>query len=258
MSKIKNAFKNGKAFIGFIAAGDPNIEKTIDFIKVMEKSGADLIELGIPFSDPAADGPIIQQASIRALKTGITPDKIFNMLESIKDEISIPIVLLTYLNPVFNYGYDKFFAKCAKAGIEGVIIPDLPYEECKEVTEFSKKYSVALVQFIAPTSDNRIGMIAKDAEGFIYCVSSLGVTGIKKDIKTDLKTIVDIIRGVSDVPVAVGFGIATPEQAKEIAACADGVIVGSAIVKIIAEYGTEADEHIAKYINSMKQAISDC
>ena len=257
MNKIKDAFKNGKAFIGFIAAGDPNIEKTADFIKVMEKSGVDLIELGIPFSDPAADGPVIQQASIRALESGVTPDKIFDMLDDIKDEISIPIVLLTYLNPVFNYGYEKFFAKCASLGVEGVIIPDLPYEECGELAEFSDKYGVALIQFIAPTSRNRIGMIAKDAKGFIYCVSSLGVTGIKKEITTDLKTITEIIRSVSDVPVAVGFGIASPEQAAEIAACADGVIVGSAIVKIIAEHGINADRYIADYVSSMKKAVSE-
>lgn len=256
MSKIRDAFSKGKAFIGFIAAGDPNIEKTADFIKVMEESGADLIELGIPFSDPAADGPIIQQASIRALETGVTPDKIFTMLNDIKDKISIPIVLLTYLNPVYNYGYESFFAKCALVGVEGVIIPDLPYEERHEVLEFSEKHGVALIQFIAPTSCNRIKMIAEKAEGFIYCVSSLGVTGVKKEIVTDLKTITSKIREVTDIPIAVGFGIATPEQAAMVADCADGVIVGSAIVKIIGEHGEKSDDYIAKYVREMKEAIS--
>lgn len=256
MNKISNAFKNGKALIGFITAGDPNLDKTVDFIKTMEKAGADLIELGIPFSDPAADGPVIEKASIRALQSGTTPEKIFNMLSSIKDEISIPIVFLTYLNPVFNYGYEKFFEKCSKCGVSGIIIPDLPYEEQDEVIEWSKKYNIALISFIAQTSKNRIKMIAEKSEGFIYCVSSLGVTGVKKELSGELSNIVSHIREATNTPIAIGFGISTEEQAKYISEFADGVIIGSAIVDIIDKYGENADQHLHNYISSIKKAIS--
>ncbi len=256
MNKINNAFSKGKAFIGFITAGDPDLEKTVDFIKIMEKSGADLIELGIPFSDPAADGPIIEKASIRALKSGTTPDKIFSMLLKIKDEITIPIVFLTYLNPVFNYGYDNFFKKCDECGVSGIIIPDLPYEERNEITEYTKKYNISLIPFIAPTSKNRIKMIAEESEGFIYCVSSLGVTGLNNKVDVDLADIINHIKEATDTKIAVGFGISTEEQGKYISKYSDGIIVGSAIVKIIEEYGKNADKPLSEYISKMKKAIS--
>ncbi len=256
MNKIEKAFSNGKAFIGFIMAGDPNLEKTADFIKVMEKSGADLIELGIPFSDPAADGPVIEKSSRRALVSGTNPEKIFNILENIKDDISIPIVFLTYLNPVFNYGYDKFFEKCVRCNIGGVIIPDLTYEERDEILPYSEKYNVALISFVAPTSKDRIKMIASSAKGFIYCVSSTGVTGIKEEIDTDLASITNQVKSVTKTPIAVGFGIATEKQASSISKYSDGVIVGSAIVKIIEEYGENADKPLSEYISKMKKSLS--
>ncbi len=255
MNRLDGAFKKGKAFISFITAGDPSLEKTADFIKIMAGAGADIIELGIPFSDPIAEGPVIQRSSMRALEGGATPDKIFDTVEKARRDVSVPIVLLSYINPMFNYGYDRFFARCALCGADGVIIPDMPYEERGEVADFARKHGIYVISMVAPTSDKRTGMIAMGAEGFIYCVSSMGVTGVRSEINTDLRSIINVIRGASDVPVAVGFGISEPRQAEEIAGYADGVIVGSAIVKIIEAHGENAGEHIAKYVKEMKKAV---
>ncbi|KZX11101.1 tryptophan synthase subunit alpha [Methanobrevibacter filiformis] len=254
MSKITEAFNNGKAFIGFLTAGDPSKEKTIEYILAMDNAGADIIEIGIPFSDPVAEGPVIQDANLRALSKGINTDDIFDLVEDVRKESSVPLVFLTYINPVFYYGYEKFFKKCKDVGINGIIIPDLPYEEKGEISEFAKNYDVDVISLIAPTSKDRIRMIAKDATGFIYLVSSMGVTGVRNEIKTDLKEIIGEIKSITDVPVAVGFGINTPEQSMKISKIADGVIVGSAIVKIIEKYGGNSKEYLEEYVSKMKDA----
>ena len=255
MSKIADAFKNEKAFIPFITAGDPTLDKTKEFILTMEKAGADLIEIGIPFSDPIAEGVVIQEADIRALGSGTTTDKVFNMVRELRQETDIPLVFMTYLNPVFHYGYDKFFSLCQEVNISGIIIPDMPYEEKSECEKKALSYGVEVVSMIAPTSEARIKSIAGEAKGFIYVVSSMGVTGIRTEIKTDLKSILAAIKEVTDVPAAIGFGIHTPEQARKMAEISDGVIVGSAIIKIIAKYGKDAAPYIEEYVRSMKDAI---
>lgn len=254
MSRIKNAFANKKAFIGFLTAGDPSLEKTYDYILTMEKAGADLIEIGIPFSDPIAEGIVIQEADLRALKAGTKIDGVFDLVKKVRQVSQVPLVFLTYLNPVFHYGVEKFFAKCEEAGMDGIIIPDMPYEERGECADAAKKHGVDIISMIAPTSKDRIQTIAKVGEGFLYIVSSLGVTGTRTEIKTDLKEIIDTAKEVTDVPCAVGFGINTPQQAERIAHDADGVIVGSAIVKIIAKYGDDAAPHIYDYVHEMKEA----
>ncbi len=255
MSKISNAFKNGKAFIGFLTAGDPSLEKTEEFVLEMVKAGADLIEIGIPFSDPIAEGDVIQRANIRALANGTTMDKVFETVKRIRQKTQVPLVFLTYLNPVFTYGYDHFFRECSEHGVDGVIIPDIPFEEKGELRPFSDKYNVDIISLIAPTSEERINKLASCAKGLVYCVSSKGVTGVRSEIKTDLKSIVSSVRSATQVPVAVGFGISTPQQASEIAKYADGIIVGSAIVKIIEEYGNDAGKPLYDYVSQLKISI---
>ena len=256
MSKIANAFKNGKAFIGFLTAGDPSIEKTVEFILAMEEAGCDLIEIGIPFSDPMAEGVVIQDANVRALKHNTTTDDVFDIVKAVRAKSDVPLVFLTYINPVFFYGYEKFFKKCNELGVDGIISPDLPYEEKGEIVDIARKNDVDVISLIAPTSKERIQKIASDASGFIYVVSSLGVTGMRSEIKTDLKSILEDIRDVTDLPLAVGFGINTPEQARNIGEIADGVIVGSAIVKIIEEHGEDATSVLKVYVSSMKKACN--
>ena len=254
---IKDAFTGGKAFIPFITAGDPNLEKTAEFILEMERAGADLIEIGIPFSDPIAEGVVIQEADLRALQSGTTTDGIFDMVEKLRQKTDMPLVFMGYLNPVFHYGYDRFFKRCRECGISGIIIPDLPYEEKGECDGIAAKYGVDVISMIAPTSASRIRSIASEAKGFLYVVSSMGVTGVRSEIKTDLVSILSSVREASDVPAAVGFGINTPEQAAKVAKIADGVIVGSAIVKIVARYGDQAGPYIYEYVKSMKEAVND-
>lgn len=255
MSKIKNAFKNGKAFIPFITCGDPDLGTTAAAVKAAVANGADLIELGIPFSDPTAEGPVIQEANIRALSGGIKTDMIFDLVRELRTDVSVPMVFMTYANVVFSYGAERFISTCAAIGIDGLILPDIPFEEKGEFLPLCRQYGVDLISLIAPTSENRIGMIAKEAEGFIYLVSSLGVTGVRSEINTDLQSIVSIIRQHTDVPCAIGFGISTPEQAKKMADLSDGAIVGSAIIKLLARYGKDAPEHIGAYVKEMKDAI---
>lgn len=257
MSNIAKAFDHGKAFIAFITGGDPDIETTRQCILEMVRAGANLIEIGIPFSDPIAEGPVIQEADLRALNSGTTTDKVLELAESLRKDTDIPMVFMTYLNVVFKYGYEKFFSRCQQIGMDGVIIPDMPYEEKGEADEVASKYGVDVISLIAPTSDERIKMIAAEAKGFVYVVSSMGVTGMRSEIKTDLEAIVGEIKKTTDVPAAVGFGINTPEQAAKIAKYADGVIVGSAIVKIIGEYGKDAPKHVYDYVKSMKDAIKN-
>lgn len=257
MSKIANAFNNGKAFIGFLTAGDPTIEKTVEYILAMEEAGCDLIEIGIPFSDPMAEGVVIQEANVRALKHNTTTDDVFEIVKAVREKTDVPLVFLTYINPVFFYGYERFFNKCREYGIDGIISPDLPYEEKGEISDIARENDVDVISLIAPTSSERIKKIAGDATGFIYVVSSLGVTGMRSEIKTDLNAILSDIREVTDLPLAVGFGINTPEQASNIGKIADGVIVGSAIVKIIEEHGENATEPLKEYVTAMKKACNE-
>ncbi len=255
MTETAKAFENGKAFIPFITCSDPDLETTAKIVREAVANGADLIELGIPFSDPTAEGPVIQGANIRALKGGVTTDKVFDLVRELRKDVTVPMVFMTYSNVVFSYGADKFISTCKEIGINGLILPDLPYEEKEEFLPQCKKYGVDLISLIAPTSENRIAMIAKEADGFIYLVSSLGVTGTRSEISTDLKSIVDVIRQNTSVPCAIGFGISTPEQAKKMADIADGAIVGSAIIKIIEQYGKDAPKYVGEYVKSMKDAV---
>ncbi|MBS4913062.1 MAG: tryptophan synthase subunit alpha [Veillonella sp.] len=251
---IACAFENKKSFIAFLTAGDPNLDATARYIEVMADAGADLIEVGIPFSDPAAEGPVIQAASERALKAGTTMDKIFDMVEKVRRTVTIPLVFMTYLNPVFVYGAERFFKRCKELNVRGLIVPDMPFEEKDTLSAQADEFGVALISLIAPTSAQRIEMIAKEAQGFIYCVSSLGVTGMRKEITTDIHELVGQIKRYTDVPVAIGFGIAEPAQAETMARLSDGVIVGSAIVNIIAQHGDNADEALHEYVGAMKAA----
>lgn len=255
MSNIKKAFENGKAFIAFVTCGDPDLETTAKVVRAAVENGADLIELGIPFSDPTAEGPVIQGANLRALRGGITTDKIFAFVKELRRDVKVPMVFMTYANVVFSYGAEKFISTCRDIGIDGLILPDLPFEEKEEFLPACRQYDVDLISLIAPTSENRISMIAREAEGFIYIISSLGVTGTRSEIRTDLSSIVKVVRENTKVPCAIGFGISTPEQAKKMADISDGAIVGSAIVKLIEKYGTDAPEHVAEYVKSMKDAI---
>lgn len=252
---IKDAFKDGKAFIPFITCGDPDLETTEKIVRAMAENGADLIELGIPFSDPTAEGPVIQSASLRALKGGATTDKIFDMVRRLRKDLLTPMVFMTYANVIFSYGADKFIGACAEIDINGLILPDLPFEEKEEFDGICRKYGVALISLIAPTSQNRAAMIAKNAQGFIYIVSSLGVTGIRSEISTDIASLVKLVRENTSVPCAVGFGISTPAQAAKMAFVSDGAIVGSAIVKLIAQYGRDAAGPVGQYVKEMKEAV---
>lgn len=255
MSNIKSAFTKDKAFIPFITCGDPDLETTGKIVREMVKNGADIIELGIPFSDPTAEGPVIQGANIRALAGGVTTDKIFNFVRELRKEVKIPLVFMTYANVVFSYGAERFVSACAEIGVDGIILPDLPFEEKDEFQPVCKKYGVNLISLIAPTSEQRIAMIAKEAEGFLYIVSSLGVTGTRSEITTDLGAIIKVVRENTDIPCAIGFGISTPEQARKMAALSDGAIVGSAIIKLVEKHGRAAAEPVGEYVKSMKDAI---
>ena len=257
MSKIANAFDHGKAFIAFITCGDPDLETTNRAVHAAVLNGADLIELGIPFSDPTAEGPVIQEANLRALRGGVTTDRIFGLVRELRKDLTVPLVFMTYANVIFSYGAEKFISTCAEIGIDGLILPDLPFEEKEEFLPICRQYGVDLISLIAPTSENRIAMIAKEAEGFIYLVSSLGVTGTRSEITTDLAPMIRTIRENASIPVAIGFGISTPEQAKHMAELSDGAIVGSAIEKILAKSGQNAPEEIGAYVRSMKDALEE-
>ena len=257
MSNIKAAFKNGKAFIPFITCGDPDLDTTEKVIRAAADAGADLIELGIPFSDPTAEGPVIQGANIRALAGGVTTDKVFELVARVRKDIKIPFVFMTYANVVFSYDTERFMARCCETGVDGIILPDVPFEEKDEFTDLANQYGIDMISLIAPTSEDRIAMIAKEAKGFLYIVSSLGVTGVRSEITTNIGDIVKIVRENTDVPCAVGFGISKPEQAKKMAAVSDGAIVGSAIIKILEQYGKDAPEHVYEYIKSMKDAVKE-
>lgn len=254
--RITQAFTKGKAFIPFITCGDPSLEITERLVYAMEEAGADLIELGIPFSDPTAEGPLIQAASLRALSGGVTTDRIFDMVKKIRTRASVPLVFMTYANVVFSYGIERFCRRASQAGADGLILPDVPFEEKAEFDQLCKKYGMDLISLIAPTSHERIAKIAGEAEGFVYCVSSLGVTGMRSEITTDIGAMVSLVKKTKDVPCAVGFGISTPEQARVMAEKADGVIVGSAIVKLCEAYGENCISPVEEYVRRMKNAVN--
>ena len=255
MSNIRKAFENGKAFIPFITCGDPDLETTAAVVRAAAANGADLIELGIPFSDPTAEGPVIQGANLRALNGGVTTDKIFDLVRNLRRDVEVPMVFMTYANVVFSYGSERFISTCREIGIDGLILPDVPYEEKEEFLPICRRYGVDLISLIAPTSEDRIAMIAREAGGFLYIVSSLGVTGVRSEIKTDLGAIVETVRQNTDIPCAIGFGISTPEQAAKMAGISDGAIVGSAIVRLIGEHGKDAPEYVGEYVKRMKEAL---
>ena len=254
MTKIADAFANGKAFIPFLTCGDPDLETTEKLIGAIAVAGADLIELGIPCSDPTAEGPVIQDANLRALSVGTTTDKIFDMVRRVRQTVSIPMVFMTYANVIFSYGADRFLKTAAEIGMNGIIVPDVPFEEKQEFEPLCQKYGLDQISMIAPTSHDRIRAIAEQANGFLYCVSSLGVTGTRTAITTDIGAMVKLVKEVKDIPCAVGFGISTPEQAESMCRQADGAIVGSAIVKLIAQYGRDSVQPVADYVRTMKTA----
>ena len=256
MSNIKSAFEHGKAFIPFITCGDPDLETTKEILRQLQKNGASLIELGIPFSDPTAEGPTIQEANIRALSGKVTTDKIFDMVREIRSEITIPMVFMTYANVVFSYGTEKFISTASQIGMDGLILPDVPFEEKEDFAPTCEKYGLDLISLIAPTSNERIAMIASEAKGFVYCVSSLGVTGERKEITTDVGEMIRLVKSANpDIPAAIGFGISGPEQAKKMAQYADGVIIGSAIVKLAGKYGKDAPKQIGDFTAQIRAAL---
>ncbi len=255
MSNIRKAFANGKAFIPFITCGDPDLETTAKVVRAAVENGANLIELGIPFSDPTAEGPVIQEANLRALTGGVTTAKVFDLVRDLRRDVTVPMVIMTYANVIFSYGAERFLSTCAKTGIDGLILPDLPFEEKDEFLPVCRKHGVDLISLIAPTSAQRIAMIAKEAEGFLYIVSSLGVTGVRSHINTDIPSIVSVVRENTDIPCAVGFGISTPEQAKKMADASDGAIVGSAIIRLLAQHGRQAAPYVGVFVKRMKDAV---
>ena len=258
MSNIASAFANGKAFIPFVTCGDPDLETTAALVRTMAEAGADLIELGIPFSDPTAEGPVIQGANMRALAGGVTTDKIFDMVRDLRRDITVPMVFMTYANVVFTYGTERFVSVCRDIGMDGLILPDLPFEEKYEFAPVCRAYGIDIISLVAPTSADRIAMIAREAEGFLYVVSSLGVTGTRSEITTDLASIIRVVRENTSIPCAIGFGISTPEQARKMAALSDGVIVGSAIVRLVEQYGREAVPYVREYVAEMKTVVMQC
>lgn len=257
MSELAKAFDHGKAFIGFITCGDPDLETTGKIIREMVRNGCDLIELGIPFSDPTAEGPVIMAADERALSKGITTDEIFAFTKELRKEVHVPMLYMTYANVVYHYGVEEFCTKAEDAGVSGLILPDVPFEEKADFEPICQAHGIDLVSMIAPTSENRISMIAREAKGFVYVVSSLGVTGTRKCITTDLSPMIRLIRETTSIPCAIGFGISDPEQCRKMASISDGSIVGSGIIKIVAEYGRDAPEYVGRFVRSMKDAIRD-
>ncbi|MDF2539091.1 MAG: tryptophan synthase, alpha subunit [Herbinix sp.] len=255
MSRINEVFQSGKAFIPFITAGDPSLLITEQLVLTMAEAGADLIELGIPFSDPVAEGPVIQEADYRALSGGVTTDNIFAMVLRIRERCNVPIAFMTYANPIFTYGTERFLANCKKVGVDAIIVPDIPFEEKEELKPYCEHYGIAFISMIAPTSKERIRMIAAEAEGFIYCVSSLGVTGVRSEISSEVEKMIHMVKEVKEIPCAIGFGISKTEQAAKMARISDGVIVGSAIVNMVGRYGMDCVPYVIDYIKDMMKAI---
>ena len=260
MNRIDKKFvelkaQNKKALITFITAGDPDIKTTEELVLEMECAGADIIELGVPFSDPVAEGPTIQAASERALKNGVSLDDIFMLVNRLRQKTAIPILLMMYLNCIYKYGKERFFSMCAENGVDAVIVPDMPFEERDEISAEAKKYNVYSINLVAPTSNDRIKQIAKESQGFLYCVSSLGVTGQRSNFTTDFSSFFSLINEYAKVPAALGFGIYTPQQVSELKEYCQGIIVGSAIVRIVEQYGKESPKPVASFVKSLKEAL---
>ena len=257
MSRIAEAFAHGKAFIPFLTCGDPDLETTEAVVRAVAQAGADLIELGIPFSDPTAEGPVIQAASERALAAGATTDKIFEMVRRLRRDVTTPMVFMTYANVVFSYGTERFISTASEIGMDGLILPDVPYEEREEFAPVCRKYGLDLIPLIAPTSEGRIAKIAREAEGFLYGVSSLGTAGVQEELTANVDRMVRLAKEADpDLPCAVDLDVPTPDQAAAVARVADGVIVGSAIVELTGRYGQEAVPYIRDYVTDMKTAVS--
>ncbi len=256
MNKLTQAFSNKKAVIGFMTAGDPTFEQSITNILALVEGGADILEIGIPFSDPIAEGPVIQKANIRALGSGMTTDRIFELVKRVREKTDTPICLITYLNPVFKYGYDRFFADCAEAGVDGIFVPDMPFEERPEAAEFAKKHGITIVPLAAPAEEERIKAIAESAEGYIYVASAMSENGLTEQSKSELHAVTETVRKYTDLPTAVWFGIHTAKEAKSVAEIADGVIVESSVVDLVTRHGDKAAPYIAELIESMKIAVN--
>lgn len=262
MSKVREAFdkriKNKqKALVTYIVSGDYGYEKTKENIRAMVEGGSDLIEIGVPFSDPIAEGVVIQEASQQSLLQGTTLVGIFEMVKELKEDIETPFVMMMYLNTIYRFGTERFFSLCNECGIDGVIVPDMPFEEKEEIQGVATKHGVDNISLVTPTSHDRIATIAKEAEGFLYCVSSIGVTGTRSEFETDFNAFFDVIKKNAKIPCAVGFGISGPEQAKKMSQYCDGVIVGSAIVKIIREHGEESPKLVKEFVQSLRNAIDE-
>jgi len=256
--KFKELKENGKkALITFITAGDPDLEATVEIVKEMERQGADLVELGIPYSDPVAEGPVIQEANRRALENRIKIKDIMGAVKKMRKEVKIPLLYLLYFNCILQYGPGRFFADCADSGIDGVIVPDLPFEERGEIEEAAEKSGVYIITLVSPTSEDRIERITKNAKGFLYCVSSLGVTGIREEFKTDFEKFFAHINRAGSIPKAIGFGISTPEHVRQLKGYCDGLIVGSAIVNRIGQSSCagEAVKNVGDYVRALREAL---
>jgi tryptophan synthase, alpha subunit len=261
MNRIDQKFKelkskNKKALICFITAGDPDIEKSVGIALAMEKAGADIIEFGIPYSDPIAEGPVVQRANLRALSGGLKIGDVMNAVKKLREKSEVPLAYLLYYNIILQYGPDRFFSECKEAGVDALIIPDLPFEESGEIKEFTEKYGVYQISLVAPTSEERIEKIAKSAKGFLYCVSSLGVTGTRSSFSTDFEKFFGVINKFSAVPTALGFGISTPEHIRALKKYADGLIVGSAIVKKIEENTGNEVGAVSEFVGKLREALN--
>lgn len=260
MNRIERKFeqlakKKEKALVTFVTAGDPDLGTTEKLVLSMLESGADFVELGVPFSDPIAEGPVIQKASRRALDGGTTMGKIFGLVKRLREKTDEPLLFMMYLNTIYRFGTDRFFRLCAETGVDGVIVPDMPYEEREEIQGAADANGVFSIRLVAPTSHGRVKMIADGAKGFLYCVSSTGVTGTRGSFATNFGEFFGAIKKYAKIPCCVGFGISDPEQAKKMASYCDGAIVGSAIVKIVEREGTNAAPEVARFVRSLKDAI---
>ena len=263
MRRIERKFRNlkkreEKALVAYLTAGDPDLEKTREIIFGLDSAGVDILEIGVPFSDPTADGPIIQAASRRALENGATLSRILDMAESVRESSDIPIVLFGYYNPILNYGNQRFAKRAKAAGIDGILVVDLPPEESAELRKYTDRSGIDFISLIAPTTPSeRIEKISKKATGFLYYVSITGVTGTAKPQVSDIEREMQRIRGITTLPVVVGFGISTREQASELAPYADGIVIGSAFVRLIDENSDKNNmvNIVSGYAKDIKEAI---
>ncbi len=261
MNRIDLTFQNLRAakhtgVIAYLTAGDPDLETTEELVCHLAKSGAAMVELGVPFSDPVADGPVIQAASTRALKNGVTLEDILDLIQSLRGKIDIPLLIMTYYNPVLSYGIDNFIRAASESGLDGLIVPDLPLEESEMLSESLRESGIHYIYLLSPTSSNqRIAATAKRASGFIYCVSVAGVTGARDDIPSSGRELLSRVKSITDLPLALGFGISRPEQVKALGSRSDAVIIGSAIVRLVEKGGNKEVilRRVASYLEEFKK-----